>query len=196
MRGQRAMTDQRGYTLAELLTALAVMGLLMSGLFLTLREGQFVYAFGAVRAEVQQNGRVALERMLRELRTATKVTTASANSITFQFLDCSLCATAADPGTLVTVAYSLNAAALERNQTSPAPATPQPETLIGGVAAFALTYFDRNNAPLAFPVTVSSVYGVNISLTTRSEDPTLLANYAPVNRQAVLAGRVRLRNEP
>ena len=38
MRGQRAMTDQRGYTLAELLTALAVMGLLMSGLFLTLRE--------------------------------------------------------------------------------------------------------------------------------------------------------------
>jgi len=86
-RGSRALADQRGYTLAELLTAMAVLGLLMAGLFLTLQEGQTVYSFGAGRAEVQQNARVGLERMLRELRTATKLTAANASSVTFEFLD-------------------------------------------------------------------------------------------------------------
>ena len=81
------MRDERGYTLAELLTAMAVLGLLMAGLFLTLQEGQTVYLYGAGRAEVQQNARVALERMLRELRTASSVATSSANDVKFTFLD-------------------------------------------------------------------------------------------------------------
>ncbi len=182
----RAIANERGYTLAELLTAMAVLGLLLAGLFLTLQQGQTVYAFGAGRAEVQQNARVALERMLREVRTATKITTANASSVTFEFLD--------ESNTLVTVAYTLNGTALQRNQTAPAPAAPQPETLIGGVSSLALTYFDLNNTQLASPVAAASVYGVDISLTTRSEDTTL-ASYAPANRQAVVAGRVKLRNE-
>jgi prepilin-type N-terminal cleavage/methylation domain-containing protein len=186
MSGYRALTDERGYTLAELLTAMAVMGLLMAGLFLTLQEGQTVYSFGAGRAEVQQNARVALERMLRELRTATQVTAANANGVTFQFLD--------ENSALVTVAYSLSGTSLQRNQTVPTPTATQPETLIGGVNSLALTYFDANNAQLSSPVTASSVYGVQISLTTRTEDTTL-ANYAPANRQSVMAGRVKLRNE-
>jgi len=185
-RGSRALADQRGYTLAELLTAMAVLGLLMAGLFLTLQEGQTVYSFGAGRAEVQQNARVGLERMLRELRTATKLTAANASSVTFEFLD--------ESSTLVTVAYSLSGTSLQRNQTVPVPAAAQPETLIGGVSSLAFTYFDVNNAQLSSPVTASSVYGVDISLTTRSEDTTL-ANYAPANRQSVMAGRVKLRNE-
>jgi prepilin-type N-terminal cleavage/methylation domain-containing protein len=181
-----AMRDERGFTLAELLTAMAVLALLLTGLLLTLQQGQNAYLYGAGRAEVQQNARVALERMLRELRDASSVTTASANDIKFTFLD--------DTSTLVTVEYSLSGASapylLQRNQTVPAIAG-QPDTLVGGVNNFTVTYYDFNNV---VTTTAANVYAVNISITTRSEDTTL-AGYSPANRQATLAGRVRLRNE-
>ena len=178
----RVMRDERGYTLAELLTAMAVLGLLMAGLFLTLQEGQTVYLYGAGRAEVQQNARVALERMLRELRTASSVATSSANDVKFTFLD--------DTATSVTVEYTLNGTDLQRNQTVPVVAG-QPDILVGGVMTFAVTYYDINNVATT---TAANVYAVDISITTRSDDATL-ASYSPANRRATVAGRVRLRNE-
>ncbi|PYM44884.1 MAG: hypothetical protein DME14_21535 [Candidatus Rokuibacteriota bacterium] len=178
----RVMRDERGYTLAELLTAMAVLGLLMAGLFLTLQEGQTVYLYGAGRAEVQQNARVALERMLRELRTASSVATSSANDVKFTFLD--------DTAASVTVEYNLNGTNLQRNQTVPA-AAGQPDILVGGVTTFAVTYYDINNVATT---TAANVYAVDISITTRSDDATL-ASYSPANRRATVAGRVRLRNE-
>lgn len=186
MMSDSTTTSERGYTLAELLVAMAVLVLLLGGLLLNLQGGQTAYLFGAGRVEVQQNARVGLERMLRELRTATQVTTANANDITFQFLDSS--------NTLVTVAYSLSGTNLQRNQTAPTPAATQPETLVGGARSLSFTYYDANNTPLSSPVTASSVYGVGISLTTQTQDSSL-ASSSPANRQAVVAGRVRLRNE-
>lgn len=61
------MTNERGFTLAELLVAMAVVGLVMSGLFVALQQGQSAYLFGSARAEVQQNGRLALSRIAEEL---------------------------------------------------------------------------------------------------------------------------------
>ena len=185
----RVMRDERGYTLAELLTAMAVLGLLMAGLFLTLQEGQTVYLYGAGRAEVQQNARVALERMLRELRTTCSVATASANDVQFTFLDengtsCS----GTGPTGPVTVEYNLSGTNLQRIQTAPTAST---GTLIGGVTAFTVTYYDFNNA---VTTTAANVYAVDISITTRSDDATL-ASYSPANRRATVASRVRLRNE-
>lgn len=182
------MSNERGYTLAELLTAMAVLALLMAGLFLTLQQGQTVYSFGAGRAEVQQNARVGLEWILRELRTGTKVTVANPNDVTFEFRECRLCTTAADPGTLVTVAYSLSGTNLQRNETGLAG---QPEILVGGVSGLTIVYYDVNNAATT---TAANVYSVDITLTTRSEDTTLAAA-SPANRQAVVQGRVKLRNE-
>ena len=181
-----SLNNERGYTLAELLTAMAVMGLLLAGLLLTLQEGQTAYQYGAGRAEVQQNGRVALERMLRELRAASAISTSSANAVTFTYLDATL-----DPnGISTTVAYSLSGGSvpflLQRNQTG---AAGQPETLIGGVSSLVITYFDVNGATTTTPANVRSI---DIRLTTRSEDATL---GAPQIRSAVVAGRVRVRNE-
>jgi prepilin-type N-terminal cleavage/methylation domain-containing protein len=182
MKATGAVRTERGYTLAELLTAMAVLGLLMAGLFLTLQQGQNAYLYGAGRAEVQQNARVALERMLRELRTASSVATTGAADVKFTYVD--------DTGASVTVEYDLNGTNLRRNQTVPAVAG-QPETLVGGVTSFAVTYYDIKNVATT---TAADVYAVDISITTRSNDATL-ASYAPANRQAKVAGRVRLRNE-
>ena len=182
MSTMRAMLDERGYTLAELLTAMAVLGLMLAGLFLTLQAGQGTYLYGAGRVEVQQNARVALERMLRELRTASSIATAGGNDVKFTYLD--------DTGTSVTVEYSLAGTSLQRNQTVPVIAG-QPATLVGGLNNFTVTYYDINNNATT---TAANVYAVDISITTKSEDTTL-ASYSPANRLAAVQGRVRLRNE-
>lgn len=176
------MKNENGYTLAELLTSMAVIGLLMAGLFLTLQQGQAAYLFGAGRAEVQQNARVALDLLMRELRTGAQVSAASATSVTFRFLD--------ETNTVVTVQYALNGTNLERNQTVPPPATAQPEVVIGGVSSLALTYYGVNNV---VTTTAANVRTVDITLTTQPED-TSLAAYAPGNRSAIVEGRVLLRN--
>ena len=184
-RGPRdKMNNERGYTLAELLTSIAVVGLLMAAIFLTLHQGQAAYLFGAGRAEVQQNARIALDLMTSELRTGSQVSAATATSITFRFLDES-----STPVT-VTVQYSLNGTNLERNQTVPAPATAQPEVLIGGVSNLIFTYYDVNNV---VTTAAASVRAVDIALTTQPEDTTL-APSAPGNQRAVVGGRVLLRN--
>jgi hypothetical protein len=175
------MSTERGYALAELLAACAVLGLLMAALFLTLQQGQTVYLFGAGRVEVQQNARGALDRMLRELRTATQVTTATANNVRFTYLD--------ETNTLVTVEYLLNGTSLQRNQTVPA-ISGQPAVLVGGVSGFTVTYYDINDVSGA---TAANTRAVEIQITTRSEDTTL-ASYSPANRTAVVKGRVKLRN--
>ena len=176
------MNNERGYTLAELLTAMAVLGLLLAGLLLTLQEGQTAYQYGAGRAEVQQNARVALERMLRELRSASALSTSSASAVTFTYLD--------DTNTLITVAYSLSGASapflLQRNQTG---AANQPDTLIGGVSALTITYYDINNV---VTTTAANVRSIDIRIITQPEDTTLAA---PNIRSAVVEGRVRVRNE-
>jgi type II secretory pathway pseudopilin PulG len=172
------MNNEHGYTLAELLTGMAVTGLLLAGLLLTLQGGRDVYQSDAARAEVQQNARVALERMLRELRAATTVTTATATDVKFTYFDAT--------GTNDIVEYSLNGVQLQRNQTG---AAGQPEALIGGVRSLVITYYDINGV---VTTTAANVRTVDIQLTTQPENPTV----APSNvRTAVVQGRVRVRNE-
>src|SRR3989442_2386153 len=57
-------------SLAELLVALAVLGLVLSGVFGILDQGQRLYAIGAARVESQQTARIALERLARDIRHA------------------------------------------------------------------------------------------------------------------------------
>ncbi|HKB25461.1 MAG TPA: prepilin-type N-terminal cleavage/methylation domain-containing protein [Methylomirabilota bacterium] len=185
------INDQRGYTLAELLTAMAVLGLLLAGLLLTLQEGQTAYQYSAGRAEVQQNARVALDRMLRELRTATTIITSTSTDVKFTYCDGTNPATTpCDSTMLITVEYSLSGASapylLQRNQTG---AANQPDTLIGGVSALTITYYDINNV---VTTTAANVRSIDIQLTTRPEDTTIAA---PNIRTAVVEGQVRVRNE-
>ena len=76
--------DQRGFSLAELLIVIALLGLMLTGLLAVQMQGQKAYLIGSHRVEAQQNGRVALELMVRELRSAKSVTLIpSATDITF-----------------------------------------------------------------------------------------------------------------
>ena len=182
------MKGQKGFSVAELLIAAAMTSLLMAAIFYILQQGQNVYLFGAGRAEVQQTARGALDRIARELRTGTTVTAANANNITFQYIDDSGVGGGNVPVT-ITVQYSLNGTNLQRNQTAPFLAG-QPETVIGGVTGFALTYFNANNAAAA---NAADVRTVNVRLTTQVQE-LATTNVSMANQRAVVEGRVRLRN--
>ncbi|OGL14342.1 MAG: hypothetical protein A3F92_00455 [Candidatus Rokubacteria bacterium RIFCSPLOWO2_12_FULL_71_22] len=64
------MRRDDGFTLAELLVACAIIAFVMAGLLVMLQSGQQSYLVGSNQVEAQQNVRVALERMIREIRGA------------------------------------------------------------------------------------------------------------------------------
>jgi Tfp pilus assembly protein PilW len=173
------MTNQKGFSVAELLIAAAMTSALMAAVFVILQQGQNAYLFGAGRAEVQQTARGALDRIARELRTG----------ITFQYIDNDV--PNGNVPMTVTVQYSLSGTNLQRNQTAPAVAG-QPETVIGGVNTFALTYFNANNVAAA---NAGDVRTVNVRLSTQVQD-VATTNVSPANQRAIVEDRVRLRNLP
>lgn len=59
-----------GHSLAELLVATAIVGLVMAGVYTILHTGLKTYGWGAARVDAQQSARIALERMVKELREA------------------------------------------------------------------------------------------------------------------------------
>lgn len=67
---RRAWSGSRGFTLSELLVALAIVGMVLATVAGLLQHGQRAYMAGAAQVEAQQSARVALERLSRELRGA------------------------------------------------------------------------------------------------------------------------------
>ena len=137
--------SQTGFTLAELLVVLAVVGFLLAAVVLVQQSGLQAYVTGSARVEVQQAARIALERMAREIREASAITTAVANSITFVAQD-----------GITAVTYALNANNLERNG----------EVVVGGVEVLTLAYRDRNDAGGA---SAANTRRVDITIRARSE---------------------------
>lgn len=70
MRRTIFVQDQRGFTLVELLIASALLVPLMITLFLMVETLQRAYSRGEQRADLQQSARIAMARMVRELRAA------------------------------------------------------------------------------------------------------------------------------
>jgi prepilin-type N-terminal cleavage/methylation domain-containing protein len=175
--------DQRGFSLAELLIVIAILGLMLTGLLAVQMQGQKAYLIGSHRVEVQQNGRVALELMIRQLRSATSVTAIpSATDMTFQYED-------VVPGTFHTVRYQLTGAVL--NQTLDGVTTP----LIGGVVTFNLTYFSDYDGSTNTGTTTAvagSVSSIRVQLVTGTEES--VASYSDANQRATMEMLVRLRN--
>lgn len=174
----RLARDQRGFTLAELLVVIAILGVMLAGLVTVQIQGQQSYLIGSHRVEAQQNGRIALELMVRELRSATSVTLIpSATDMTF--VD--------ENG--VTIRYSLAGAVL--NRTAAGVTTP----LIGGVVTLNLAYFSAWDGSTNTGTTTTApgtVRLVRVQLVTGTEES--VASYSASNQRATVEMLVRLRN--
>ena len=170
--------------LVELLVALALTGLVLSGTVSLLAHGQRAYARGAARAESQQSARTALLRMARELRQAGSgrgslppIAVAEPARVVIQHdLDGDGAASARGE----TVTWQLSAGVLRRN----AGAGAQP--IVNGVRALTFSYFDGDSRPTTIPAAVRTVI---ITLTTEPEHPR-----AGGETVANFTTEVRLRN--
>ena len=174
----RAFRDQRGFTLAELLVVTAIIGMVMAGIFTLQLQGQQVYLYGSNRVETQQNVRVALDLMTRDLRSAQSITTiASAQDITFVDEN-------GDP-----IRYNLSGTTL--NRTDPINGT---IPLMGGVQSLTFTYYsayDGSTNTGTTTATASLVTSIKVQVQTKSEDATLY-NYG--NELTTMESMIRLRN--
>jgi prepilin-type N-terminal cleavage/methylation domain-containing protein len=64
------MSNERGFTLAEMMVVCAIVGLVMASLLGLVISGQQAYWYGSTQVDAQQTARVAIERMVTEIREA------------------------------------------------------------------------------------------------------------------------------
>lgn len=149
-------------TLADLLTSIATLGLVMSGTFIVLDEGRRAYEIGAARVEAQQTARIALTRMARDLRSAgagvtptfAAVSVAEPARIVFH-RDANQDGVIA--GTRETITWTLDGTILRRDAGGGA------QPIINGARALVLAYYDAAGVPTTVP---EDVRAVAITLTT------------------------------
>lgn len=65
--GRRMLSDDQGFTLIEILIASTIFVIVLVGLYVVYETNQATYVRGEGRADLQQNVRVALDQMTREL---------------------------------------------------------------------------------------------------------------------------------
>jgi prepilin-type N-terminal cleavage/methylation domain-containing protein len=173
------MNSERGFSLAELLIVIAILGFMMGGLFTLQRQGQLAYMVGAARVEVQQNGRIAIESMMTEIRSALAINAFPANCNT------------ANGGTTITfndqngVATTYSLAGTNLDRTVGGVAT----TVIGGVQSLKIWCYNTSNTLTA---TLADIRTIRVQVTTRTERGA--AANSPGDQHAISEGRVRLRN--
>ncbi len=202
----RALRDQRGFTLAELLVVCAVAGLVLGGIMMILIQGNQIYLAGSGQVEAQQAARAALERMAQDIQAAgydpqglagqaplacpwDPIVGASpgfgvptATTLTVQNdNDGNGCIQAAER-----IWYNLSGTNLQRQDFS---VDPVPLTIIGGAQALAFTYLDIDGNAT---VNTALIRAVDIQLTTQ---PERVASIWQAGRVSVtVRDRVRLRN--
>lgn len=178
----RHLRDERGFTLAELMITTAVIGLIMAGIFVLQAGGEQAYLFGSNRVETQQNARVALDVITRELRSATSITSlAGATNIAFVWKD--------EADVTHTIQYALAGTTL--NRTFDGATTP----LIGGVRTLAMTYYsayDVSTGTYTQTTNVAQVKVIKISLQTGTENA--VATGSAGDARALMESTVTLRS--
>jgi prepilin-type N-terminal cleavage/methylation domain-containing protein len=80
----RAIGGQKGYTLIEIVMVIVILGVIGAFTFQFVAHGVQAFKKSSARKDLYDQGRLALERMVRELRDTKEVTDSSGSSVTFK----------------------------------------------------------------------------------------------------------------
>jgi prepilin-type N-terminal cleavage/methylation domain-containing protein len=212
------LADPAGFTLAELLVSVAIVGLVMAGVLGIWSTGSTSYLVGANRVEAQSTARAALALLARDIRGAgldpRNVAATSCSSTSFTA--CAIVGPAATfPPTTATVptattftiqsdtngngaiasteriAYTLNGTVLERRDYAVDGSTQQ---VAGGIQSLTFTYFDATGTQITTlnATTVPTIRAIGIDLTARPERQP--AFFQTGRAEVRMTEHVRLRN--
>lgn len=211
MNAIKILSDRRGFTLAELLVVCALLGLVLAGILGLLMSGNQAYLSGVNTVDAQQSTRLALARMIGELREAgycpgativSGVVTCPFSAISSQTATGFTLesdwngSNTVDTGSPVTdlrtgvqrgerVIYSVSGTDLLRREMG---IDGSPQVLASGVQSLAFQYLDANNNVTP---TSSLIRTVVITMATNA-NPS--AKTALGRSQVQMVGRVRLRS--
>ena len=81
-RARQAIARERGYSLVEMLTVMAILAVVMTGLTTLFVQGSNAEVDMNTRFQAQQGARLALDRMRRDLHCGSAATSSSSTSVT------------------------------------------------------------------------------------------------------------------
>ena len=135
----------KGFTLVETILTLALLSIVFCIGIAAMYSGIDTWGFFTQRKEILADGRMAMDRMCRQIRMIrndTSVTTA--NSTTFRFTD----------GNNNDIMFTISAAAINLTQNGTTNA------LVSGVNSLTFTYYDANGSVIATPVVAPSATNI------------------------------------
>jgi len=156
------MKNDRGFTLIEVVMVIALAGIIAGIISVPFFEGIEGWLFVKSREDISQSGRVAMERMAREVRNTARgcITTATATTFAFgtDLSDCNA------------INFSQAGAAIQRNGID----------LADNVQSLAFTYYDTNNAITATTANIRrlaiEIVSINSGETARKYSEVYLPN--------------------
>ena len=142
----------RGLTLIELVMVMVTIGLMVGVSSMYIREVIRLWNFVSFRNEVVSQGRMAMMRMVREIRQVNNDTAVlAANDSCFRFVDVNN----------QTIGYSVSGSGLRRNN----------NTLADGVSRLTFVYYDNQSQAIAAPLIApqrTNIACVNMTLNLSS----------------------------
>lgn len=162
---------KKGFTLIELVIVIVIIGVIAGVVGYILLAAADAWTFKFNRADLLADGRLAMNRMVREIREikrATNVTTATPSHFRFTNVDD------------VDIAYSRTSTDLNRTADSTA------NVLAENVSNLTFTYYDSSGATIATPVVTPNKTDIhririNLTLTKSGENVYLQADSRPRN---------------
>lgn len=216
------LTSEKGFTIVEILVALAISGIVMAGIYSAYYTQQRSYEVQEQVVAIQQNLRAAMYFMEREVRMAgldpiktSGAAVIAAGSDTMQFSGDGI--GAADPdGAIETetedITYYLEDNKLKRSTIDGATGDDIVNTLAEGVEVLDFVYLNSSGAVIPQPIdaaAIGNIASVQIAMVAKSERPDpqysstqsftnmqgeLLGTYTDKYRREVLTAQVKCRN--
>ena len=128
----REINGQKGYTLVEIVMVIVILGVIGAFTFQFVAHGVLAFKKSSARKDLYDQGRLALERMVRELRDTKEVTDSSGSSVTFKKAHPTQAADNTEE-----IKFQLNGTSLER--VGDPSGTPATAVLASNVSSFTVT---------------------------------------------------------